>query len=244
MRNYNFKGFAMRLKVSSKVILFLLTTIILYLSETAFADNSDNLTNQEKHEALFNHDYLHDIEIIMSQQEWDGLIQDMKDYAEKFYGSLQTGNYRKAKFIYRGPAGDTVIEDVGFRTKGRFTRVIPQDDEGIFHRAHFKLKFDKTFDLEEGTDAYDQRRAREFCDLERLILRLHIDFLHNPDLSQMRELYCYDLMNRAGAYTSRTGSTRLTITIDGQRHYFGIYTLMEPIDKPFLTKRGTAASTI
>jgi len=44
-------------------------------------------------------------------------------------------------------------------------------------------------------------------------------------------------MNKAGVYTSRTGSTRLTITIDGEEHYFGIYTLIETVDQSFLTKR-------
>ena len=98
--------------------------------------NRDSI-NPDGYEALFNHEYLHEIEIVISQEEWDGLVQDMKDYAEEFNGSLQTGTYRKATFIYRGPAGDAVVGEVGFRTKGRF-RVIPEDDNGILHRAHFK----------------------------------------------------------------------------------------------------------
>jgi len=198
-----------------------------------FAFTQDNnSTIQDGYEALFTHGLLHDIEIAISQAEWDGLVQDMRDYAEEFNGSVQTGNYRKADFIYKGPAGDTVISQVGLRTKGRF-RIIPQDVEGVLHRAHFKVKFNETFDLEPGTEEYQERDDRRFFRLRKLILRQHGTW----DISQIRELYSYDLIRQAGAYTSRTGSARLTITIAGKQHYFGIYTLIEPVDKSFLTKR-------
>ena len=215
-------------------------------AEPCPADTSDNGTCPEGYAVLFDHDLLHDIEIVISQQEWDGLVQDMHDYiaGSPHPGATgRTGNYRKADFIYTGPAGDRVIEEVGFRTKGRATRIIPQDDSGRLHRAHFKIKFNKPFDLEEGTDACEERRDREFCSMKELVLRLAIAPGLQWDASQIRELYCYDLINRAGAFTSRTGSARLTVTIGGRRYNFGIYTLMEHIDKPFLTKRfGTRAN--
>ena len=196
----------------------------------------------EGYEALFTHGNLHEVEIVITQEEWDGLIQDMKDYAEEDrQGWPRTGNYRKADFVYTGPAGDAVIEEVGFRTKGNVSRIIPQDDEGNFHRTHFKVRFNETFDLEEGTDEYAKRRARRFCGLRTLNLRWRMSGSAQwgvvEDVSQIRELFCYDLMNKAGAYTSRTGSARLTITIDGTAHYFGIYTLIEPVDQSFLTRR-------
>jgi len=193
--------------------------------------------NPDGYDVLFNHAHVHDIEIVISREEWNGLIQDMREYAEEdWLGLGRTGNYRKAMFVYTGPAGDAVVEEVGFRTKGNISRIIPQDDEGNFHRAHFKVKFDKTFDLEKGTDAYEQRDERRFCALKALVFRMPYA---SPtwDVSQMRELYCYDLINRAGAYAAKTGSARLTITIEGEKKYFGIYTLMEPVDKLFLTKR-------
>jgi len=98
------------------------------------------------------------------------------------------------------------------------------------------VKFNETFDLEEGTEEYQASNNRRFAELRELEFRLNLQG-PNWDNSQIRELYCYDLLNRAGVYTSRTGSARLTITIDGTKHYFGIYTLIEPIDKSFLTKR-------
>jgi len=199
-------------------------------------DGTDEST-PDGYELLFTHGILHEIEIVITQEEWDAHIKDMRDYASTEYRHVGlTGNYRKATFIYKGPAGDTTIEEVGFRTKGHWTRPIPEDRGGNFHRAHFKVKFNKTFDQEEGTAEYEGRRDRRFCRLRALVFRLNLQDV-NWDTSQIRELYCYDLVNRAGVYTSKTGSARLTITIDGERHYFGVFTLIEPIDKSFLTKR-------
>ncbi|MDY6861822.1 MAG: CotH kinase family protein, partial [Thermodesulfobacteriota bacterium] len=222
---------------------------LLFIAVIAF-HSGDGMVSKETidgpggYEALFTHGNLHEIEIIITKEEWNGLIQDMKDYAEDDWnGLMRTGNYRKADLIYKGPAGDTIIEDVGFRTKGNVSRVIPQDDNGNFHRSHFKVKFDKTFDIQKGTDEYEERKERRFCELKSLNLRWHMSGSPkmgmgiDEDTSQIRELYCYDLLNKAGIYTSKTGSARLAINIDGEKHYFGIYTIMEPVDKLFLTKR-------
>jgi len=194
-------------------------------------------SSPDGYELLFTHGMLHEIEIVITQEQWDAHIKDMRDYASTEYRHVGlTGRYRKATFIYKGPAGDTTIEEIGFRTKGHWTRPIPEDYSGNFHRAHFKVKFNKRFEQEEGTAEYEERRDRRFCRLRALVFRLNLQET-NWDTSQIRELYCYDLVNRAGVYTSKTGSATLTITIDGTKHYFGVYTLIEPIDKSFLTKR-------
>ncbi len=196
--------------------------------------------SRQGYETLFTHGNLHEIEIVISQQEWDGLLRDMWVYATNAPdGRPLTGNYRKATFIYKGPAGDAIIGEVGFRTKGHFNRPYPEDQEGQFHRSHFKIKFNKVFNQREGTAEYQDRSQRRFAKLRELELRMNTFNVATGDwdASQMRELYAYDLMRRAGVYTSRTGSARLTITIGGEKHYFGIYTLIEPVDKSFLTKR-------
>jgi len=119
-------------------------------------------------------------EIVISQEEWDGHIQDMKEYAQHdFMGLGRTGKYRKAAFVYRGPAGDRTIEEVGFRTKGNASRTIPQDiddetgEHGALHRAHFKVKFNESFDLVEGSTAYRRRDDRRFCRLRKLDFRMN-----------------------------------------------------------------------
>lgn len=198
------------------------------------------------YEALFDHSNLHDIEIVISQEAWDAHIRDMKEYAaEDSSGYPMTGVYQKATFIYRGPAGGAVVDEVGFRTKGRSSRAYPQDENGDFHRAHFKIRFNEAFDQVPGSDDYDLRRNRRFCTLRSLNLRVNITstagtgggsaFVWEP--THISRAVCYDLANKAGVYTSRTGFARLTITIGGESHYFGIYDLIEPIDKSFLTQR-------
>jgi len=196
--------------------------------------------SRQGYEALFTHGYLHEVEIVISQEEWDGLLRDMRDYARTDPDRRpRTGNYRKATFIYRGPAGDAIIEEVGFRTKGNLNRPYPQDYLGRIHRAHFKIKFNKIFDQFVGTPEYEERNQRRFAKQREMELRMNTYSAVSGawDTSQMRELYAYELMRRAGVNASRTGSARLTITIGGEKHYFGVYTLIEPVDKSFLTKR-------
>ena len=183
-----------------------------------------------QYETLFKHGLLHDIEIVISQQEWDGIISDMQAY-------IKTGNYRKATFIYKGPVGYEIIENVGFRVKGNISRVIPQDENNQLHRAHFKVKFNETFDIQEGTAKYECQKSRRFCTLTSLILRLNISLPGRWDTSQIKELFCYDLLNQINVNTSKTGSSKLTITIGDKQHYFGVYTLLEPINKSFITRR-------
>lgn len=207
--------------------------------EEAATTSKDNVIefSPNGYDLLFAHGMLHEIEIAITQEEWDGLIQDMKNYARTDpSGKGLTGNYRKATFIYKGPADDAIIEEVGFRTKGHYTRPIPEDELGFFHRAHFRVRFNEVFDQEEGTEEYEARRDRRFARLRTLELRLNLQDIR-WDNSQIRELYCYDLVNRAGVYTSKTGSATVTITIDGEKHYFGVYTLIETIDRSYLTKR-------
>ena len=199
------------------------------------------------YEPLFTLGNLHDIEIVISQNEWDGLLLDMQLYAEDdLQGRPLTGNYRKATFIYKGSAGDAMIEEVGFRTKGHVNRPYPQDEYGVLHKAHFKIKFNKVFEQQEGTQEWENRNQRRFAKLRELELRMNT---HNAvvstswDTSQMREIYGYEMMRRAGVNCPRVGSARLWITIGGQKHYFGIHTIIEQVDKSFLTKRyGSAAN--
>jgi hypothetical protein len=151
------------------------------------------------------------------------MMKDMTIHKDKF-GNLRTGNYRHVRFVYDGPAykgEQVVLENVGFRTKGNSSRAYPQVG-GKYHRVHWKLKFND-----------DQ----QFASLSSLILR------HNRgDASQIREMYTYDLFNRAGVYALKTAPARLYFRIKEDNGleslvYYGVYTICEPIDKEFLTKR-------
>ena len=178
-----------------------------------------------EYQRLFHHDNFHRIEIRLPRSEWNGMMKDMTMHRKKF-GNLRTGNYRKATFVYDGPAyggEQVVLENAGFRTKGNSSRAYPQKNEK-YQRVHWKIKFGEFIN------------DREFASLRSLILR------HNKgDDSQMREFYSYDLLNRAGVRTAKTAPARLYFRItedDGSESliYYGVYTILEPVDKTFLTK--------
>ncbi len=92
--------------------LVLLSLFVLSACDLPPEDEGDGggSTDYSGYEALFSKKTLHEIEIVISQEEWDGHIQDMKDYAENdIMGLGRTGKYRKATFVYRGPAGNRII---------------------------------------------------------------------------------------------------------------------------------------
>lgn len=222
-------------------------------------DNDDNQDGGSKddtvdlsdYNALFNHDNLHHLEIQITRAEWDGMVQDMLDYNNK-YRSYRTGNYRKADLVYKGKAfegdagesGDKTIAEIAIRTRGNTTRVIPENPKssGKFYRSHFAIKFNKTFSLSEGSPEYEKRKDRRFCNLRGINLKFQNIWSQDEDPSMFRELYSYDLMNRMGITAPKTGIAKLYFKIkesDGSTttKYYGIYTMIEPIDKSFLTRR-------
>ncbi|MBN1971339.1 MAG: CotH kinase family protein [Candidatus Delongbacteria bacterium] len=214
---------------------FLISFIVLIFFNCDFKrEDFEYPDNYDSYKTLFDKENLHHFEIVISQNEWDGLIEDMikqKEMVGDF--KMRTGNYRKADLIYNGPLGENLlIRDIGFRTRGNTTRTIPQDLYGDFHRAHFKIKFDETFDLDDSSDEYEVRSNRKFCTLKALNLKWN----WNVDNSQIRELYSLDLMARGGINCAKTGSATLTIIIGNITKYFGVYTIIEPIDKTFVSK--------
>lgn len=207
--------------------------LLLFFTDIFLLDKKNEIKNQNqgKYDILFDHSKLHEVEFKFTKEEWDGLQQDMLDHY-KLFGHYRTGNYRKIKFFYKGEAGNISLDDVGIRLQGRNTRKLIQKEDGTYQHVNFKIKFNDTFDLKENTKEYEEIKDRRFFKLRGLILK-HRDY----DISQIRDLYIYDLHNRVGVYASKTGSVKLYITIDKKKYYWGIYTIIEPVDKSFLTKR-------
>lgn len=210
---------------------------------------------------FFDLDTLRNIEIVISKSEWDGMTQDMLEYEKKFPDHYylckwRTENYRKAKVVLRDADGDFEIDEVGIRTKGNTSRMLPQDEDGLFHRAAFKLKFDKAFnDLVKGTDEYDRRKKRTFLNMSELNLKtydvrniefrggkeyIHYDW-NNP--MRINALYSYRKLNEAGIWAPRSNSVDLVIRIKdydskGDKVLdYGIYFGLEEVDKKFISKR-------
>lgn len=184
-------------------------------------------------ESFFRIDRVQRLELRVDQSEWDGLVAHMLAYAA-IDGAMRTGRYFRATLVHTDPDGVvTTLPDVGFRTRGNTTRVVPEDADGVYHRAHFKLKFDLPFDLEPGSEAAVARDARRFAGLSELSLKWNRD----DDPSQIRELFAYELFRKVGVLAPRVAPVALTITIGGRPIYFGLYLGIEGVDARFLRKR-------
>ncbi len=172
---------------------------------------------------------LHEMEVVISQSEWDRLISLLNE-------NLKSDEYVKADLIYRHTPGsldevDTITE-VGLRIRGNTTRRLPYKN-GEYRRAHFKIKFDERFEQQEGTPEYEERKKRTFADVEAVNLKWGREG-DESDVSQMREIYQYDMMRRAGVYVPLTTSCHLILNVEGDRIDYGVYTAIEPIDDTFL----------
>lgn len=218
-----------------KNLLFLSLLIFLFSCERdseSTDDNGNSPIGEIGYTDFFNEPgelKLHEMEVHVTQSEWDRLLSILEV-------NISSDQYVKADFIYRHTPGDEVnvdtVEEVGFRIRGNTTRRLPYKD-GVFRRAHFKIKFDKRFEQEEGTPEYEERKKRTFADIEAINLKWGREG-NESDVSQIREIYQYDVMRRAGVYVPMTTSCHLILYVGGERVDYGVYTAIEPIDDTFL----------
>lgn len=224
-------------KFSLAVILLLtigLLIVAIYISNDYKLDQTKikptKIVGTIEYDRLFAYDNFRQFKIVISQEEWDGLSQDIFDYAEKF-NNYKVGNYRKADVYYTDHYGETVFKDVGIRTKGNTTRVPPEVD-GQRYRFHFKLKFDEVFeDLLENENR--KIKNRNLSGLTELNFKYH----NGTDPSYVREIFALELFNKVGVLASNATLASVIYVIDGIEYDYGVYTIIEPIDKDFLTKR-------
>ena len=112
---------------------------------------------------LFNHANLNQIEVNITQSEWDAMLAELSN-------NLKSDKYFTANVNITTASGTTQITDVGFRIRGNTTRVIPEIN-GVFQPAHFKLKFNETFDMADDTLPYLVRKERRYANLRALNLK-------------------------------------------------------------------------
>ena len=177
-----------------------------------------------KFERLFNDEVEKSITIVISEDEWDNLDDVMKSYHSQF-GNYRTDFYAQADMIYSDDAGEFEIKDVGFRTRGNLSRTRIQNDDGSLNMSHFKIKFDKDFD--------PLNDKREVFELEEIDMK----FNRNGDETYLTEKYSLDLFNKMGVFAAQTTLAKFYIQIGETTHFYGIYTIFEPIDKNFIKRR-------
>ncbi len=190
----------------------------------------------------------HEFILEISQQEWEGIAQDMLDYAERFpvvplYDGdgreYRTDNYRKADFIYRRSDGSEVkLAGVGIRTRGNESRRLPYQN-GQYYKSHFKVKFDETFDMPLDDPATDALSKRRFAGLK--VLNFKWSRFNTWDTyanrSKINELFSYSLLAEIDVNAPRMSMGMLKFRISGKEVNYGLYGIVEQVDKPFLKRR-------
>lgn len=170
----------------------------------------------DRYESMFDDRIKHEIRIYITQDEWQGLSDDLLRMAVRD-DYMRTGAYRRADFEYQDAYGLVRYENIHIRTKGNTSRVLPEE-EGQLNYAHYKIKFDKEED-------------RKLFSLNELNLKSNM----NGDMTYIREDYAYDFMGNY-SLTSKSSFCHLKIYVDGVLKDHGLYTMIEPINYAYIKK--------
>ncbi|MCK8061650.1 MULTISPECIES: CotH kinase family protein [unclassified Fusibacter] len=226
-----------RTAVAYTLILILLAVVgTLYLNEKPITPitSVEAVTKRtdEGFGRIFNDELKHELHIYITEEEWLGMGKDMMRY--RYTDSrMRTGAYRTARVVYKDDYGEFEIDRIGIRTKGNTTRLIPENHEGVLRRSHFKLKFDWTLDERVASEAYKQLGQRTFLGVNELALKSNME----SDRSFVHEKYAYDLLRQLGVPAPKITLTTLTVHVDGRELDYGVYTVIESVNKGFLTNQ-------
>lgn len=142
-----------------------------------------------------------------------------------------------AAFVFNKNGRVEALRNIGFRLRGNvFSRKRPEGffdrgtgqgtphdpDNPSWHHAHFRVVF----------DTYD--RDQRFHGERSLNLKW---FNNDPDYC--RDVYCYDLFHRFGMpLAARSTYCRVSIRVgDEKPAYFGVYEMVETVDREFVKSR-------
>lgn len=179
---------------------------------------------------IFGTDSVADIKLTIERSDWNNLL-------ENYDKNPKNENCIHADFEMK--KGDNIwkINDIGMRLRGNTSRMRPQYDEN-YYQAHFKL------DFEEWCDDSGEERKLAGC-MKGLNLKR---FKEDP--SYVREVFGYNFFRKNGIWTApRAGYAHLFITIleeDGTRREldYGVYAMIEEINKQFLKERSEISTEI
>ena len=181
---------------------------------------------KEGYDYVWDDEFIPEVHLSVSLEEWNRLLT-------LYDANAFTTQYVMATITFVKDGETTVIDSVGLRLKGNTSRRRPegwrgqmhQRDNTDWHHAHFGVNLRKYVD----DDAHTIQDVR----------KLHLKWFKD-DPAYVREMFCYDLFKRAGVWTAmRNNYCRLWIHVEGdsKEAYYGVYELMEPIDKRYLKDR-------
>lgn len=180
------------------------------------ADDADDVDWAAAVAYVFDAGVIPEVHISVPQAEWDRLL-------ECYNADNTTQEYVHCDVRYVKGREETLLPDAGLRLKGNTSRRWPGDADNPQH-VHFGLNFHK----------FNQDGQHTLKGLRKMDLKWFKD-----DAAYVREIYCYDLFRRFGVWTAiRDVYARLWIRIgDHKEKYYGVYGMMEHIDKNYLRIR-------
>ena len=181
---------------------------------------------KEGYDYVWDDEVLPEVHLNVSLAEWNRLLA-------LYDANAFTTQYVQATLSFVKDGETTIIDNVGLRLKGNTSRRRPegsygqmhQRDNTDWHHAHFGVNLRKFAD----DDAHTIQGVR----------KLHLKWFKD-DPAYVREVFCYELFRRAGVWTAvRDNYCRLWLHVEGdsKEAYYGVYELMEPIDKHYLKDR-------
>lgn len=181
---------------------------------------------KEGYDYVWDEDVIPEIHIEVSLSEWNRLLR-------LFDANAFTTQYVAATVSFVKDGETTVIDSVGLRIKGNTSRRRPENwngeshhrDDTDWHHFHMGLNLRKFVD----DDAHTIQGVR----------KLHLKWFKD-DPAYVREMFCYNLFSLAGVWTAvRDQYCRLWLHVEGDSReaYYGVYEMMEPIDKRYLKDR-------
>lgn len=180
-------------------------------------DDPDDVDWAKALDYVFDASVIPEVHISVSQEEWDRLVA----LYDKDNNTLEYVHC-DVRFIKNGKTNS--VEDAGIRLKGNTSRRRPEHHDGRKAHVHFSLDFHHYHD-----DADHTLKGIRKVDLKWF----------KDDAAYVREVFCYDLFRRFGVWTGvRDIYARLWVTVgDGNETYYGVYGLLEHIDKNFVRSR-------
>lgn len=174
--------------------------------------------------------YVFDIEkvpevyIETTTAEWNKLLSyfDQNAYNEEFI---------HADFVFVKELKRDTLKNVGLRLRGNTSRRRPEGKKGElhnpvnpdWHHSHFSVNLNKYV------------KGQSLSGIQKITLKWFKD-----DGVYAREVYCYDLFERFGVWTApQSGYCRLFLKIKENAGWinYGVYELLEPVDKDFIENR-------
>jgi len=209
---------------------FKLSLIFCLLIQTAWLYSADKYSISKKRwnrsSYVFDIGAVPKITVVIKMENWNKILLNFDE-------NSRNEKEVSCDFIFEKNGVIETINEAGFRIRGNLSRRRPEGEKGELHNpdkpdyrhVHFRIDF-------------NEYRKANFHTLTSLNLKWFKD-----DSTFVREIYCYDLFHRFGVFTApRSSYCRLYLKFVEEEKpvYYGLYEMVEPVDKQFIKTRFNA----